>query len=180
MKHRERTEKSKFLSYVLRHRPDAVGITLDTNGWVSVEDLLTACAKIGKDISKAALEEIVRTSPKRRFALSDDGTRVRANQGHSVTVDLGLSPQTPPQVLYHGTVDKSLASILSEGLKKMSRHHVHLSCDRTTATAVGGRRGTPVILEIDAGRMHRDGYVFYKSENNVWLTDEVPAEYISR
>lgn len=180
MNHRERTERSKFLSYVLRHRPDTVGITLDANGWVSVEELLNACAQNGKAISKAALEEIVRTSPKQRFALSDDGTRIRANQGHSVAVELGLSPQTPPPVLYHGTVETSLASILREGLKKMSRHHVHLSYDRATAAAVGGRRGKPLILEIDAGRMHRDGYVFYKSDNNVWLTDAVPAEYLSR
>jgi putative RNA 2'-phosphotransferase len=169
---------SKFLSLVLRHRPDVIGIELDAEGWVPVEDLLAACAQHGRAISREQLDTVVRTNDKQRFAFSADGTRIRANQGHSLQVDLGLVPVEPPELLYHGTVPRFLDSIRRDGLTKGERHHVHLSPDVGTATKVGQRRGRPVILVIDAGQMFRDGHKFYRSENGVWLTYAVPPEYI--
>jgi putative RNA 2'-phosphotransferase len=172
------SKRSKFLSLVLRHRPELIGIRLDENGWVDVDVLLVAIQKNGRGMTRAELEETVRSNNKQRFAFSSDGLRVRANQGHSVEVDLGLEPQTPPNVLYHGTTDRFLESIWKAGLQKRKRHHVHLSCDPRTATAVGQRHGRPVILKVDAARMHADGLKFYCSANGVWLTDEVPMQYI--
>jgi putative RNA 2'-phosphotransferase len=169
---------SKFLSLVLRHRPDMIGITLDAEGWVPVEDLLAACAQHGRAISREQLNVVVRTNDKQRFAFSADGSRIRANQGHSVPIDLGLVSVEPPELLYHGTVPRFLDSIRREGLKKGNRHHVHLSPDVGKATKVGQRRGRPVILVIEAGRMFRDGHKFFRSENGVWLTDAVPPAYI--
>lgn len=169
---------SKFLSLVLRHRPDVIGITLDAEGWVPVEDLLAACAQHGRAISREQLNVVVRTNDKQRFASSADGSRIRANQGHSVPIDLGLVSVEPPELLYHGTVPRFLESIRQEGLTKGNRHHVHLSPDVETATKVGQRRGRPVVLVIEADRMFRDGHTFYQSENGVWLTDAVPPEYI--
>lgn len=169
---------SKFLSLVLRHRPDVIGITLDGEGWVSVEDLLAACAQHGRAISREQLDAVVRTNDKQRFAFSADGSRIRANQGHSVSVDLGLVPVEPPTLLYHGTVAPFLDSIRQDGLTKGKRHHVHLSVDAQTATKVGQRRGTPIVLVIESGRMFRDGHEFFLSENGVWLTDAVPPAYI--
>lgn len=171
--------RSKYLSLVLRHQPDLIGIQLDDGGWVDVAVLLEACAKQGHGMTRAELDETVRTNSKQRFAFSPDGTRIRANQGHSIQVDLGYEPQTPPDVLYHGTTERFLASILKNGLQKRQRHHVHLSRDPATATAVGRRHGRPVILRIDAARMHADGLKFYCSANGVWLTDEVPPPYIT-
>jgi putative RNA 2'-phosphotransferase len=168
------------LSFVLRHQPQAIGIQLDAAGWVAVDTLLAQCRAQGRTLSREQLEEIVATSPKRRFAFSEDGQRIRASQGHSVPVDLGYLPAAPPELLFHGTVAAAVGSILSEGLRKMDRHHVHLSPDRQTARVVGGRRGRPVILRVAAGRMHRDGHVFYLSANGVWLTDEVPPSYLAR
>ena len=176
---KRRTALSKFLSYVLRHEPAAVGIALDSGGWVAVDVLLDACARHGRRISRAELEEIVATSPKQRFALSEDGQRVRANQGHSTAVDLGYEPAEPPDVLFHGTVARLLPSIRDGGLQRMGRHHVHLSPDEGTAQAVGGRRGKPVILRIDTRAMRGAGHVFFATPNGVWLTDEVPASFIS-
>ena len=170
---------SKFLSFVLRHGPDTIGITLDDAGWVAVDTLLARCRAHGRAISREALEDIVATSPKRRFALSDDGTRIRASQGHSVPVTLGYAPATPPAVLFHGTIASALPAIRTTGLRKMGRHHVHLSVDLPTARTVGARRGRPVILRIDAARMHADGHAFYLSANGVWLTDEVPPAYLT-
>jgi putative RNA 2'-phosphotransferase len=169
---------SKFLSLVLRHRPEVIGIELDAEGWVPVEDLLAACAQHGRAISREQLDAVVRTNDKQRFAFSADGTRIRANQGHSLQVDLGLVPVEPPELLYHGTVSRFLESIRRDGLVKGKRHHVHLSPDVGAATKVGQRRGRPVVLVIEAGRMFRDGHKFYQSENGVWLTDAVPPEYI--
>ena len=169
---------SKFLSLVLRHRPDVIGIELDAEGWVAVEELLTACAKHGRAISRDQLDDLVRTNDKQRFAFSVDGSRIRANQGHSLPVDLGLVPVEPPELLYHGTVPRFLESIRREGLTKGTRHHVHLSPDVETATKVGQRRGRPIVLMIAAGHMFRDGHKFYRSENGVWLTDAVPPAYI--
>jgi putative RNA 2'-phosphotransferase len=170
---------SKFLSLVLRHQPDLIGLELDEAGWAPVNELLAKCASAGHALSREALEEIVRTSDKQRFALSEDGTRIRANQGHSIPIDLGLPPLEPPAVLLHGTTKRFLPSILQQGLAKRARHHVHLSESSSTATAVGARRGESVLLKVDAARMHADGHVFYRSANGVWLTDAVPAQYLS-
>ncbi len=173
------TDFSKFLSFVLRHEPGAIGLTLDRNGWVEIDRLVEQCRSHGTPLSREILEAIVRTSPKQRFTLSNDGQRVRANQGHSIEVDLGYSPAQPPELLFHGTVASSLPSIRSEGLKRMERHHVHLSPDVASAKAVGLRRGEPVVLRIDAAGMHRDGHTFFVSANGVWLTDRVPPDYIA-
>lgn len=178
MDEKSRTAASKFLSYVLRHEPTAVGITLDPGGWVAVDALLDACAQHGRHLSRAELDEVVEKNQKQRFALSDDGQRIRANQGHSTMVDLGYEPAEPPDILFHGTVARLLPSIRNEGLQRMKRHHVHLSPDETTARAVGGRRGKPVILRIDARAMRTAGYVFFVTPNSVWLTDTVPARFI--
>jgi putative RNA 2'-phosphotransferase len=172
------TDLSKFLSFVLRHQPGAIGVVLDANGWIEIEQLIEGCQTHGKPITREIITTIVATSPKQRFAISEDGLRIRANQGHSIEVDLAYNSSTPPRALFHGTVSASLPAIRSAGLKKMGRHHVHLSSDAATARIVGMRRGTPVVLEIAAGRMHRDGHVFYLSSNGVWLTEHVPPEYI--
>ncbi len=179
MDEKSRTAASKFLSYVLRHEPAAVGIALDSGGWVAVDVLLDACARHGRRLSRAELDEVVTTSPKQRFALSDDGQRIRANQGHSTTVDLGYEPAEPPDVLFHGTVARLLPSIRDKGLQRMERHHVHLSPDEATARAVGGRRGKPVILRIDTRSMREAGHLFFVTPNGVWLTAAVPASFIS-
>lgn len=177
---RSATATSRRLAYVLRHAPGSVGLSLDAGGWVDVDDLLTALARAGVRLTRAELDEIVRTSDKQRFAFDAVGTRIRANQGHSVAVDLELDPLTPPAVLYHGTVDQALDSIGSEGLTSRGRQHVHLSADIDTATAVGARRGKPVVLVVDAAAMVADGTPFYRSANGVWLVDAVPARYLTR
>ena len=176
---RKRVATSRFLSLVLRHRPEAIGITLDGAGWVAVDTLLAQCRAHDRELTREALHEIVATSPKQRFMLSDDGARIRANQGHSVPVALGYEQAVPPELLFHGTVASKLAAIRATGLRKMARHHVHLSPDIATARAVGSRRGRPVILRVAAGRMYADGHVFYLSANGVWLTDEVPPRYLA-
>jgi len=173
------TNISKYLSLVLRHKPDAAGVTLDAEGWVDVEDLLAGAARHGRSFTRAELEEVVQTSDKQRFALSPDAQRIRANQGHSVSVELGLESEMPPEVLYHGTVERFLESIMTMGLEKGSRQHVHLSLDVETANRVGSRRGEPVILQIAAASMHADGFRFFCSANGVWLTERVPPQYIS-
>ncbi|HEX7843111.1 MAG TPA: RNA 2'-phosphotransferase [Kofleriaceae bacterium] len=172
------TDLSKFLSFVLRHEPGVIGIELDRNGWVEIDRLVAQCRAHGKAVSRDLVEEVVATSSKQRFAISDDGQRIRASQGHSVPVDLGYEPAEPPEWLFHGTVRGSLSSIRAEGLLKRSRHHVHLSRDAATARTVGARRGKPVVLRIAAGRMHRDGHVFFLAANGVWLTERVPPAYI--
>lgn len=172
-------QTSKFLSLVLRHEPEKIGIALDSAGWVDVGELLAAMAGHGKAISEAELRQVVETSDKKRFALSEDGRRIRASQGHSVEVELGYAPATPPDLLYHGTVGRFLPSIRATGLQKGERHHVHLSRDIETAAKVGGRRGEAVILTVDAAGMAREGLVFYVSANGVWLTDHVPARFIA-
>ena len=180
MDKKRNTQISKYLSLVLRHDPSAAGITLDAEGWVEVDDLLAGAARHGVSVTFAELEEVVRTNDKQRFALSADSKRIRANQGHSINVDLGLQPETPPAVLYHGTVERFVSSIMANGLEKRARQHVHLSPDVVTATRVGSRRGKPVILKIAAANMHSAGFQFFRSANGVWLTDQVPPEYISR
>ncbi|WP_330320373.1 RNA 2'-phosphotransferase [Streptomyces clavifer] len=167
---------SKYLSKHLRHQPDRIGISLDAHGWVSIEELLRACARHGFAISRSELDHVVAASDKQRFAVADD--RIRANQGHTVAVDLDLAPAEPPAYLYHGTVARALDAIRNEGLRPMARHHVHLSRDRETATRVGARRGAPVVLSVDAGAMHRAGHLFHVTANGVWLTDAVPPGFL--
>jgi putative RNA 2'-phosphotransferase len=169
---------SKFLSRVLRHKPETIGLSLDKAGWVSVSELLRACERHEFPISRQELEAAVANNDKQRFSLSEDGLRIRANQGHSIEVELGYQPLQPPEILYHGTVERFLASIKEKGLLKGWRHHVHLSPDVATATKVGARRGKPVILVVKSGQMYRDGYIFYQSANGVWLTNHVPAAYL--
>lgn len=169
---------SKFLSLVLRHRPELIGIELDPAGWVSVSELLRACREHGRAITADELREVVAGNDKRRFAFSEDGERIRASQGHSVAVELGYTPADPPEFLYHGTIAKFLPSIREGGLKKGERHHVHLSPDEETARRVGQRRGRPVVLKVESGRMQRDGHAFYLSANGVWLTEHVPPAYL--
>ncbi|MER5895266.1 RNA 2'-phosphotransferase [Streptomyces sp. NPDC001876] len=176
MDERRTVKVSKYLSKHLRHQPERIGITLDPSGWVPIDELMRACAGHGFPVTRAELDHVVAANDKQRFAV--DGDRIRANQGHTVTVDLGLPPAEPPAYLYHGTVGRVLDVIRTEGLRPMARHHVHLSPDRETATRVGARRGVPVILSVDAGAMHRAGHVFHVSTNGVWLTDSVPPQFL--
>ncbi len=170
---------SRFLSLVLRHEPQKIGLQLDAQGWAEIDDLLQRLGLHGLPLDRASLDRLVQENDKRRFAISDDGLRIRASQGHSIAVDLGLAPLVPPPWLYHGTVPRFLQAIATEGLRPGQRQHVHLSLDRDTALQVGARRGTPVVLSIDAGRMHADGHVFHQSANGVWLTAHVPPKYIA-
>ena len=169
---------SKFLSLVLRHQPDAAGITVDAHGWAEVGALLRGMTDAGVPCDLQALREIVRTDEKQRYTFNEDGTKIRASQGHSFPVDLGLTQTDPPQVLWHGTATRFLADIMQEGLKPMSRQYVHLSPDAETAYRVGIRHGKPVILQVDALRMVQDGMKIYRAENGVWLTDAVPPQYL--
>jgi len=169
---------SKFLSYVLRHRPDEIGIELDPGGWVAIADLLRCANQAGHGLTSEALHEVVQTNDKRRFAISDDGLKIRASQGHSIDVDLGLDPREPPTLLYHGTASRHLDSIRGEGLLPRNRQYVHLSLDIPTATAVGSRHGAPVVLTVHAARMHADGHAFFLSHNGIWMTAAVPAAYL--
>lgn len=173
------TRISKYLSKHLRHQPDKLGLTLAPGGWVAVDVLLEAARFHGFRISRAELDEVVARNTKQRFAFDETGTRIRANQGHSVDVDLELAPLAPPAVLYHGTGAGAVAAIEREGLHKMRRHQVHLSADLTTARIVGARHGRPVVFVVDAEAMHRAGHVFYCSVNGVWLTDAVPPAYLT-
>lgn len=170
---------SKRLSYVLRHRPDSIGLTLDDAGWVGVDALLGALARHGLRLSRAELEHVVATNDKQRFAFDASGNRVRASQGHSVAVELGYRPMTPPGVLFHGTPVRSVQAILREGLRAGNRHAVHLSPDVATARRVGERRGRAVVLRVDAAGLAAAGAVFSRSANGVWLVDAVPAEFLS-
>lgn len=170
---------SKMMSLILRHNPGVINAQLDDNGWLAVEELINGMNAKGHPIDREILDEIVATNNKKRFAFSEDKQRIRANQGHSVSVDVELNEAEPLEFLYHGTVQKFIVPIKEGGLKKMSRQHVHLSKDRETAINVGGRRGTPIVLSVRTGEMYRKGYTFYLSENGVWLTDHVPPEYIN-
>lgn len=170
---------SKFMSLVLRHRPEEIGLQLDENGWANVQELIEKMNAKGAAATVEIINTVVETNDKKRFAFNEDKTMIRANQGHSIEVELNLTEQIPPDVLYHGTATKFLESILETGLQKQSRQHVHLSTTIETAKSVGGRHGKPVILTIDAKAMHGAGYKFFISENNVWLTDAVPVQYIT-
>ncbi|MCC7450602.1 MAG: RNA 2'-phosphotransferase [Anaerolineae bacterium] len=169
---------STFLSKHLRHEPERIGLTLAPGGWVRVDDLLAACANHRFPITREELETVVATNDKQRFSFDPTGMLIRANQGHSVEVDLQLEPTEPPDVLYHGTGQESVKPIMLDGLRKMARHHVHLSTDPETARKVGSRHGRPVVFTVDAAALRKAGYSFYQSANGVWLVDHVPPEYL--
>ena len=175
----EKKKISKFLSLILRHQPETIDLILDENGWANVDELREKCSKHKISFTLEDLDEVVETNDKKRFIFNDDKTKIRANQGHSIEIDLALKPQQPPEFLYHGTAQNNVESILENGIEKRNRQHVHLSQDKETATKVGMRHGKPIILTIKTGKMFEDGILFYLSENNVWLTDFVDAKYIS-
>jgi putative RNA 2'-phosphotransferase len=174
-------DTSKFLSFVLRHQPDAIGLRLDSEGWVAIDALIAAANADGKRVDRALIDEVVVTNDKQRFAISDDGLRIRAVQGHSsAQVDIQYAEKTPPEFLYHGTASRFLLSINKKGLIAGARHHVHLSQDATTAVQVGARHGMPVVLTVQAARMHAAGFRFYQADNGVWLTEHVPISFTQR
>lgn len=174
---KEDVKLGRFLSLVLRHEPQAAGITLDEHGWAEVPALLAGVQATGRKIDMEILERIVRENPKQRYSFNEDHTKIRANQGHSVDVDVELKEAEPPQLLYHGTATRFLPAIRQEGIRKMERQYVHLSADMQVATDVGKRHGAPAVITIDAAAMRRDGVTFYLSENGVWLCDHVPPKY---
>lgn len=172
--------RSRLISKLLRHQPHLAGLTLEQGGWVAVDDLLAGLrAHVGVTLTRADLDEIVSKNNKRRFAYDATGTTIRASQGHSVDVDLELEALAPPETLYHGTGERTVAAIQREGLRRMRRLHVHLSADVATARTVGARHGAPAIFGVAARQMARDGVIFYRSENGVWLTHEVPPRYLT-
>jgi putative RNA 2'-phosphotransferase len=170
---------SKFLSLVLRHKPDAIGLALDSQGWAGIDELIEKANAAGTKFDRGALMRVVETSDKKRFSISPDGLCIRAAQGHSVSVELGLSPRQPPPVLYHGTATRFVRSILLQGLTPQARQHVHLSSDEATALRVGERHGKAYIFRVDALAMQAKGFKFYLSDNGVWLTDQVPPEFLA-
>ncbi len=172
-------ETSQFISLILRHKPETIGITLDEHGWAKVDELIAGVNKT-RNLDMAMLEEIVATDNKQRFSFNEDKTLIRANQGHSIAVDVDLEQLDPPQFLYHGTGEKYVASIEQQGILPRTRLYVHLSPNVETAVKVGSRHGKPVVYKIFAEQMSKDGYVFYKSVNGVWLTKEVPTKYFQR
>ncbi|MEZ3181153.1 RNA 2'-phosphotransferase [Streptomyces pimonensis] len=176
MEERRTAKVSKYLAKHLRHQPEKIGLTLDEGGWAEIDALVTAASAHGFRFTREELDHVVAVNDKRRFAI--EGTRIRASQGHSVEVVLGLAPATPPPYLYHGTVARNMEAIRTEGLRSMNRHDVHPSADRETATRAGARRGRPVVLSVDAAAMHRNGHVFHVSANGVWLTRAVPSRYL--
>ena len=169
---------SKFLSLILRHKPATILLSLDENGWAKVDELIKQANLYKVPLTHESLCRIVETNDKKRFVFSEDGLMIRANQGHSISVDLQLTEAEPPPLLYHGTALKNIDSIKANGLLKRQRHHVHLSEDRLTAKSVGGRYGKPIVIGVNAGEMYRSGFKFFQSENGVWLTDYVPAHYL--
>ena len=172
-------ETSKFISLILRHKPDVIGITLDEHGWANVDELIAGVSKT-HPIDMAILEQIVAEDEKQRYSFNEDKTLIRANQGHSIPVDVELEEKEPPEILFHGTGEKYTASIDKEGLIPKTRLYVHLSSDEATAAKVGQRHGKPVIYKVKSGNMYRDGYKFYISVNGVWLTKSVPVKYLER
>ncbi|MGG9964005.1 RNA 2'-phosphotransferase [Ferruginibacter sp. SUN106] len=170
---------SKLMSLVLRHKPEAIGLQLNENGWANVAELISKINEQGNNVNFDTINTVVDTNDKKRFAFNEDKTMIRASQGHSIEVELNLKAVTPPDILYHGTAERFVESILKEGLNKQQRQHVHLSLLQETAKAVGARHGKPVILHINAKAMAEAGFVFYLSDNNVWLVNSVPVEYIT-
>ena len=180
MTRKEIVRTSRFIALVLRHRPQAAGIELDEHGWADVRELIDGVNACGRHrLDMATLEEIVRTDEKGRYSFDETHSHIRANQGHSIPVDVGLPELAPPEILYHGTGEKFMESILAQGLLPMSRLYVHLTDRYDTARTVGARHGTPAVLTILSGQMHRDGYRFYRAVNGVWLTERVPPEYFA-
>jgi len=177
---RENTRISKFLSLVLRHKPETIGIVLDDNGWTDVEVLLKEINKTDISIDIDILKHVVETNLKKRFAFNETFSKIRANQGHSIEIELGYTAKRPPTILYHGTAERFVAKIQETGLLKMDRHHVHLSADVETAQKVGQRHGKPIVFEILAEQMFSDKFEFYVSDNGVWLTDQVPVKFLRR
>lgn len=177
MNNNKAIKHSKFLSLVLRHKPQTIGVELDDNGWVDIDLLIRKTNEYGKKLTLEQLHFIVENNLKKRFAIDLVNNKIRANQGHSIDIDLGFAPIQPPEILYHGTAQRFLESIFENGLEKRNRHHVHLSADKVTATSVGQRHGKPIILAIKALEMYKDGFPFFLSENGVWLTDKVPSKY---
>ena len=169
---------SKFISYILRHKPDSIGLTLDSQGWALIDELIDKSNASGTVFGRVDLLKMVDGNDKKRFSISNDGQRIRAAQGHSVRVELGLTAQEPPPVLYHGTATRFVSSILAEGLKPQSRQQVHRSADETTAHRVGQRHGKPAILTVEAALMHDEGFKFFLADNGVWLTDHVPPAFL--
>lgn len=176
---KDTTKLSKFLSFVLRHKPETIGLKLDSNGWITIQELLTRSNATGTKFDLEELLHVVESSDKKRFSISADGLHIRAAQGHSVPVELGLSSQRPPCVLYHGTATQFVELIFREGLKPQNRQQVHLSIDKATARRVGQRHGEPRILKVDTLAMHANGFDFFLADNGVWLTDLVPSEFLS-
>jgi len=177
---KENIKTSKFLSLVLRHQPELIGLKLDENGWVNVDELIKKTNNHGIRLDLETLDLIVNTNNKKRFAFNETLDKIRASQGHSVEIDLGYTAKVPPEILYHGTATKNVDSILKSGIEKRDRHHVHLSSDVETAIKVGQRHGKIFIFEVHAGQMHDDNFKFYISENGVWLTENVPAKYLKQ
>lgn len=175
---KENTRLSKFLSLVLRHQPDSIGINLDENGWTDLNIVIIQAKKNGIPLSFDIVKHIVDTNAKKRFALNDKLDKIRANQGHSVEIELGYKAQTPPAILFHGTSKDVVSEILKTGLQKRARHHVHLSLDIETAIKVGQRHGKPFVFEVLSGEMATEGHEFYLSDNGVWLTDHVPPKFL--
>lgn len=173
------TGLSRFLSLILRHQPEVIGLSLDEHGWASVPELIEGISQT-RDFDQTMLEEIVRTDAKQRYAFNEDKTLIRANQGHSILVDVELEQKEPPNILYHGTGEKYSGSIDQQGLLPKSRIYVHLSNNEKTAIQVGQRHGRPILYKVLSGQMHKDGYVFYLSKNGVWLTKAVPAAYLEK
>ncbi|MEP6904391.1 MAG: RNA 2'-phosphotransferase [Actinomycetota bacterium] len=178
MDEKRKTHISKFLSLVLRHKPEEIGLTLDENGWANVAALLENAAKAGNDFTFEELAETVATNDKKRFAFDETQTKIRASQGHSLKVEIGFEEKTPPAILYHGTAERNVKAILESGLKKMARHHVHLSSEPETARSVGIRYGKPVIFKIETVSMLAENFKFYVSANDVWLVTEVPPKFL--
>ena len=176
---KENKKISKFLSYVLRHKPESIDLKLDGNGWAETNDLLEKMKANTFEVSAEMLEHIVATNNKQRFSFNENKTKIRASQGHSINVELNLKAATPPEYLYHGTGEKFVSSILANGLQKRERQQVHLSKDTETAIEVGQRHGKPRVFIVEAAHMCSEGFLFYLSDNNIWLTDHVPAKYLS-
>ncbi|MFM2483476.1 RNA 2'-phosphotransferase [Celerinatantimonas sp. YJH-8] len=180
---KELNQISKFLSLILRHKPDTIGIELDSNGWANIEEIIIKTNKFKYDgispLNLPLIKEVVKNNDKKRFSISEDGEYIRANQGHSINVDLQFQPISPPETLYHGTATRFLTSITEHGLKSQQRQYVHLSTDVETAITVGQRYGNPIVLEVKAQLMYKQGFKFYQAKNNVWLIDNVPSEFIS-
>jgi len=169
---------SKYLSFILRHQPDSIGLELSDEGWVNIGELITRTKKF--KLTRESIQTIVDTNDKKRFLISDDGQLIKANQGHSVKVSLELEPVTPPDFLLHGTTERFIESIFKHGLTRQKRHHVHLSETEKTALSVGSRYGKPILLKVDSKQMHKDGFEFFKTENEVWLVYKVPIKYLMK